>query len=273
MDTKVNYVMVGTFVIFLIAATVLSIIWLSSGLNVTEYKTYQVNMQEAVTGLSIDAIVEYNGVNVGSVKKIALNKNDPQSVELLLKVRNDTPVTSGTVATLATRGLTGITYIALKDKGNDLRPLLALKGQDYPVIKTVPSLLLQLNIGLQKLTESLTQVSNTFKNLFDEQNMWAIKEILVNLRLISANIAANDKKLNAILENTNLAIQRLPSLIQSSQQTLRTFESQTLPQTNQMITNLNAITDNLTGLSGELQDNPSLLIRGKQPRALGPGEK
>lgn len=273
MDTKVNYALVGTFVIFLVAAIVLSIIWLSSGLNIKEYKTYQVNMQEAVTGLSIDATVEFNGVNVGAVKKIALHPDDPKSVELLLKVRSNTPITQGTVATLATRGLTGITYIALKDKGEDKKPLHALKGQEYPVIKTVPSLLLQLNIGLQKLTESLSQVSTTFKNLFDQQNLLMIKESLVNMREITANLAANNQKLNIILENTTLATQRLPSLIQSSQQTLRTFESQTLPQTNQIIANLNTITDNLTGVSAELRDNPSILIRGKQPRALGPGER
>ena len=273
MDTKVNYAIVGSFVVFLIAAIVLSIIWLSSGLSVAEYTTYQVNMTEAVTGLSIDATVEYNGVNVGMVKSIQLSKDDPQFVELLLNIHNNTPITNGTVATLATRGLTGITYIALKDKGEDLRPLEKLKGQNYPIIKTAPSLLLQLNTGLQKLTKSLTQVSNTFKNLFDEQNLLAIKEILVNMREITSNIAANNQKLNSILENTNIASQRFPLLLQSSERTLRSIESQTLPETNRIISNLSTITDNLTGLSAELEQNPSILIRGKQPRTLGPGEK
>lgn len=273
MDTKVNYAMVGTFVITLVAAIVLSIIWLSSGLNVEDFKTYQVNMQEAVSGLSIDATVEFNGVSVGAVKSIKIQKNDPRSVELLLNVRKDTPITYGTVATLATRGLTGITYIALKDKGEDLRPLKRAKGEENPIIKTGPSLLLQINKAVQKLANSLGQVSTTFKSLFDDQNLLAIKETLVNMREITANLAANNKKLDAILENTSIASQRLPALIQSSQQTLQTFESQTLPQTNRIIANLDTIADNLTGLSSELRDNPSILIRGKQPRALGPGER
>ncbi|HSW68908.1 MAG TPA: MlaD family protein [Gammaproteobacteria bacterium] len=266
MDTKVNYALVGIFVISLVAAIVLSIIWLSSGLSVEEYSTYQVNMQEAVTGLSIDATVEYNGVNVGSVKSISINKEDPRCVLLLLNIHDNTPITYGTVATLATRGLTGITYIALKDKGEDLRPLRKLEGQQYPIIKTAPSLLLQLNTGLQKLTESLSQVSTTFKNLFDQQNLSSIKEILINMRIISANIAANNAKLNSILENTSIASKRFPGMMQ-------TLEMQTLPETNRIINNLNALTDNLMGLSLELKNNPSLLIRGKQPRTLGPGEK
>src|SRR5579872_921217 len=252
MDTKVNYAIVGSFVISLIAVIVLSIIWLSSGLNIERYTTYQVDMQESVTGLNIDATVEYNGVNVGMVKSIMLNKNDPRSVELLLNVRDDTPITYGTLATLATRGITGITYIALKDKGEDLRPLVTLKDQKYPIIKTGPSLLLQLNTALQKLTKSLTQVSNTFKDLFDQQNLLAIKEILVNMREISANIAANNQKLNTILENTSIASRRFPLLLQSSERTLQSFESQTLPETNRMIANLGIITDNLSGLSAEV---------------------
>ncbi len=273
MDTKVNYALVGMFVISLVAAIVLSIIWLSSGLRVQNYTTYQVDMQEAVTGLSIDATVEYNGVNVGTVKSIALNKQDPRSVKLILNVRDEAPITYGTVATLATRGLTGITYIALKDKGDDLRPLRALKHEKYPIIKTAPSLLLQLNTGLQKLTDSLSQVSLTFRKLLDDQNLASIKEILINLRETSATLAANDKKLNTIFENTSMASRQLPELLRSSQRTLQAFQMQTLPRTDRIISNLDTITDNLSGLSAELQNNPSMLIRGKQPRALGPGEK
>jgi len=266
MDTKVNYALVGTFVIGLIAAIVLAIIWLSSGLSVHEFSMYQINMEEAVTGLSPDATVEYNGVNVGSVKSIKLDKKDPQLVKLIISVHDNTPITLGTVATLGTRGLTGITYISLKDKGDDLRPLKKLSEQDYPVIKTAPSLLLQLNTGLQKLTESISQVSNSFKALFDKQNLQSIKEILINLQQISATLAANNERLNNILANTSTATQRFPQMMQ-------TLETNTLPQTNQLIANLNTITDNLSNLSAELQENPSMLIRGKKPQTLGPGEK
>ncbi len=265
MDTKVNYALVGTFVIGLIAVVVLAVIWLSSGFGGKEYSTYQINMQEAVTGLSVDATVEYNGVNVGNVKSIKLHRKDPQSVELLIDVRDDTPITLGTIATLGTRGLTGITYISLKDKGDDLRPLKTSKGEEYPIIQTSPSLLLQLNTGLQKLTESISQVSDSFKGLFDKQNLQSIKAILLNLQKISATISANNEKLNSILLNTSLATQRFPHMMQ-------TLEAETLPETNRLIANLGTITDNLSGISQEIQENPSVLLRGKKPQPLGPGE-
>ena len=139
METNINYTIVGVFVITLISAMILAIIWLSSGFSLAQYRIYQLRMTESVSGLSIDSPVEYNGVNVGSVSSIALEPNNPQMVDVLLSINTTTPITYGTVATLNTRGLTGITIVALKDKSLDTRPLVKEKGQAYPIIQTAPS--------------------------------------------------------------------------------------------------------------------------------------
>jgi phospholipid/cholesterol/gamma-HCH transport system substrate-binding protein len=273
MDTKVNYAAVGAFILILTAFLVFGIIWLSSGFSVAKYTTYQVNMQEAVTGLSQDATVEFNGVNVGNVKSIKLNKHDPQSVELLLNVQNDTPVTQGTIATLSTRGITGIAYIALKDKGTDLKPLAKLKGQDYPIITTGPSIFLQLDTMIRKIVVSMKKVSDTIELVFDEGNLQSIKEILASTSIISKTIAKNSERLNVILADTEATMAKFPNLVQSSTNAVQTFQTETLPETNRIIANLSNIADNLSVVSSELRQNPSILIRGKQQAPLGPGEK
>ena len=119
MDTNINYTAVGAFVIFLITAIILGIIWLSSGFSFEKYSTYMAYMQESVSGLSIDAPVEFNGVSVGAVKTIELNHKNPHLVEITFTIKSSTPITTNTIATLTTRGITGITYIALKDAGTD----------------------------------------------------------------------------------------------------------------------------------------------------------
>ncbi len=273
MDTKVNYTIIGSFVIILFSFFVLGIIWLSAGFSNQTYTTYQVNMQEAVTGLNQDAVVEYNGVNVGNVKSIKLNKRNPNFVELLLDVQSDTPITQGTIATLSTRGITGITYISLKDKGTDLSPVVVTKDQSYPIIKTGPSIFLQIDTAVRDLTTSVKQVSESFKAFFDKDNLKSMKEILRNTASISNNLAQNNEILNNILENTQIATARFPMLIQSSERTLQTLQTQTLPETNRIIANLDTIANNLSVLSSDLKNNPSILIRGKQPSTLGPGEK
>lgn len=273
MDTKVNYTLLGAFVILLCAATVLIIIWLASGFSIGEYTLYQVDMQEAVTGLSVDAVVEFNGVNVGAVKKISISQRNPHLVLLLLNVRHTTPVTQGTIATLNSRGLTGITYIALKDKGTDLRPLVALPGQPYPVIKTEPSFFLQLDKTLNKLGMNFSKISESINTLLNPENQQSIRQILINLNQITATLASNTQKMNLILTNTSKASEKLPALIQSSGTTMQMLQSQSIPALNRTLANFDNVARNFSDISMEIKQNPALLIRGKQPQPLGPGEK
>src|SRR3990167_1179713 len=201
METNVNYTLVGAFVIALITAIVLGIIWLSSGFSFEQYSTYLIYMQESVSGLNIDSDVEYNGVEVGTVKSIELNQNNPQLVEVLVDIKNTTPITHGTVATLTTRGLTGLVYVALKDKSVDLRPLVAEPGQRYPVIPTAPSIFVRLDAALTQLNRSFKRISESMEVVFDEENQQSIKRTLLNLKRITNTLAMNSKPISVILKN------------------------------------------------------------------------
>src|SRR5436190_24002712 len=103
METNVNYTVVGGFVIILMACFVVAIIWLSSGFSLEKDSTYMIYMQESVSGLAPDSAVEYNGVDVGSVKSVELNAKNPQLVEVMVQIKHNTPITQGTIATLSSR--------------------------------------------------------------------------------------------------------------------------------------------------------------------------
>src|SRR3954468_10465932 len=80
--------------------------------------TYEVRTGEQVSGLLPGAPVEFHGVEVGRVRDVRLL--DPRTVQVLLQVRHDAPVTTATVATitgrgLASRGFTGYVYVSLED--------------------------------------------------------------------------------------------------------------------------------------------------------------
>lgn len=272
METNVNYTIVGVFVISLLLAIVLGIIWLSSGFSLKSYTNYLVYMKESISGLNLDSPVEFNGVDVGVVKKIKIDQKNPQLVEVLISIQSDTPVTIGTEATLNTRGFTGVTYMTLKDKGLDLRPLVALEGQTYPVIKTSPSLLLRLDAALTHLTKNFRKVANSIQAVLDQGNLASIKQILINLQNVSANLAANNQKLSRIMENTARATRDLSPLMQQSISTLRTLETQTLPSTYRFINHLDQTSRTLNEIVQDLKQNPSMLIRGVDRSGLGPGE-
>lgn len=229
-------------------------------------------MRESVAGLNVESPVEYNGVGVGSVKKIELNHKNPQLVEILLNIKSSTPITRGTVATVNTRGLTGMVYVALKDESSDLRKLKILPGQKYPVIKTAPSIFVRLDSALAQITKSFKQIADTFQTLLDQENLDSFKKILNNIRDVTNVIAANNKQINDILLHTSDASRRISPLIQSSANLVKVLETQTIPSTYELILNMNHITRNLNELSKELKQNPSILIRGVDRQSLGPGE-
>jgi phospholipid/cholesterol/gamma-HCH transport system substrate-binding protein len=272
METNVNYTIVGIFVIVLLSAITMGIIWLSSGFSFAQYSTYMIYMQESVSGLNIDSSVEFNGVSVGSVKSIELNHRNPQLVEVLISIKSTTPVTRGTVATLNTRGITGVTYLALKDKSTDLRPLVKLSGQVYPVIPTAPSLFLRLDAALRQLSNNLRKVTESIQSVLDPENQLTIKATLHNVQQITNTLAINGQKMTVILENTAKASAQLGPLLQSGSSTMKTLEMQTLPTMYRLLSNLDEVTRTLTQVTADLKQNPAIIIRGTQ-RVPGPGEQ
>jgi len=273
MDTNVNYTLVGAFVISLIAAIVIAIIWLSSGLSVISYSDYLMYSQESVSGLSIDAPVEFNGVNVGSVESIELNRADLHTVKVLLKIKSSTPITKGTVATVTSRGITGVAFIALKDLGNDTNLLVAKPGEPYPVIQTAPSLFMRLDTALRKVSKNLQTVADSIHSLLDKDNLQSIKNTLNHLDQFTATLADNSQKINTLLANTTRASQQLNPLLQYSTLSMKTLNDQTLPVTYKLLANLNDMTRTLKEVTIELKQNPSVLIRGSAPVMPGPGER
>ncbi|MBV9576250.1 MAG: MCE family protein [Gammaproteobacteria bacterium] len=273
METKVNYTIVGAFVVILSAVIVVGIIWLSSGLSLESYTSYMVYMQESVSGLGIDSQVEFNGVEVGKVKSIELNHNNPQLVEVLLSIKSTAPVSRGTEATLATRGLTGLVYIALKDKGMDQQKLLALPGQTYPIIKTAPSIFLRLDTALSRFSASFQKISQSFQSLLDKDNLAAFKSTLKNIQEITGSLAINSHRLEAIVKNIDKGTQKFSPFMQSTTTAMQTLEMQTLPAASHLFTNLDTTANNLSEVSFEIKQDPSILIRGVDRQNLGPGEK
>lgn len=239
METKVSYTLAGTFVLTLLGCIVVVVIYMSSGFGNKEYVYYKVEMKESVSGLSLDGPVEFNGVNVGTVDEMKINKQNPQLVELLLKIESDTPVTMGTRAKLALKSLTGTAYLLLEDKGENMQPLVTQPGQKYPLIATTPSILVRLDTTLTQINESFHQLSKSFRSLLNKQNLEWISQIL-----------------------------------RSGKGSMKIMETQTLPAANEAAENFGEMSRNLNSLSSEVRNNPAVLIRGKAPPTrLGPGEK
>ncbi len=151
MEPKVNYILVGSFVALLGAATLGAILWLGKTDYRGVYDRYYTFMRESVAGLSVNSTVKYRGVDVGRVKDIVLSPDNPEEVRLTLDIVRGTPIKTDTIAVLQTQGLTGLATLNLTGGSRDAPPLEVLEGQEYPVIKAGPSLFFRLDEAISRL--------------------------------------------------------------------------------------------------------------------------
>jgi len=232
MEEKVNFALVGVFVLALGAALIAAVLWLSSGGAYRRaYDTYQTYMDESVSGLSRDAPVRYRGVEVGRVRRMALSSAHIEQVQLTLDIERGTPVKQDTVAVLRVQGLTGIAYVELSGGSSASPALEARPGEAYPVIRSGPSLMVRLDSAITTLLTNLNRTSESLVELLDEGSRREIKQSLADLRILSRTLAARSATIDTglsntarILENTARFTDDLPRLVERMQKSADGFD-------------------------------------------------
>jgi phospholipid/cholesterol/gamma-HCH transport system substrate-binding protein len=300
LEAKTNYTLVGLAVIVLAAALLIAALWLSVGFEQKKYHIYGVHIHEAVSGLSEDSVVKYNGVQVGKVSKIELSPINPQEVVILLSIVDDTPITTKTSATLISQGITGNTYVGLSSSSSDLTPLQKLPEEPYPIIPATPSLFHQLDSVLKDVAENIKTVSVDIRHILDKENALYLKKSLANMQKFTDILANNSETISGslkssrvLLDNAAVASEQLPAVIHNFNQLINeisragnhvsetmlagreTFDKiseQTLPPAMTLFRHLNTIAANLEKVSMELRQNPAVVIRGIAAQKPGPGE-
>jgi phospholipid/cholesterol/gamma-HCH transport system substrate-binding protein len=272
MESKVNYTFVGAFVIGLITALIFIGVWLSTQWKGKVYNIYAAYMAESVSGLAINAPVKYSGVKVGYVDSITLDPQNPQHVRLLMKIENTAPITEATTAKLTEQGLTGVSSIDLHANTNNARPLMAKPGELYPVIKTAPSLFTRLDTAISQLIVRLDKGADALNQTFDPHTQELLRHSIKNIDNITTTLSANMKTFDQSMAHVQIFIKKGEVATDQLNVGLKAFSTQTLPQINQLLGNLTMVSSQLSEVSDQLVQNPSILIKGRTPPAKGPGE-
>src|ERR1700753_1470750 len=138
METKANYVAVGAFVLVCMLGLVVTLLWLAGAQYSQEYVYYQTYFKGPVTGLGDGTAVRYNGIDVGRVKELKFDPNDPKKVIVRMDVKPDLRMPTDYTASIASEGLTGGSYVEI-DGGSADVPKLGENGEAIPTIKSRPS--------------------------------------------------------------------------------------------------------------------------------------
>ncbi len=311
MEPKVNYTLVGLFVVRLGAAILIVVLWLGKSGYRGRYERYYAYTRDSVSGLSVNAAVKYRGVEVGRVKEIILNPDNPEQVRLTLDIAQGTPIKDDTVALLDMQGLTGLATVNLTGGSRNSPPLKSQPGQEYPVIKTGPSFLVRLDQAGTRLITNLTSITEDLRHVMDDQNQAALRQILGDLAKVTESLAARRDRLNEGITSASHAMEnmaqitdkmneQLPALIKSldssagglqemSKEVTRTsatmngflnqaqpqieqFTGQTLVQAGNLVGELRQLTATIQKVASQLEREPNSLIFGRVAPRKGPGE-
>jgi phospholipid/cholesterol/gamma-HCH transport system substrate-binding protein len=311
MEPKVNYVVVGAFVLLLSALLVGIVLWLGKGFDQKTYDRYHAYMEESVAGLSVDAAVKYRGVEVGVVKEIILNPMNPEQVRLTLDIVRGTPIKEDTLAILDVQGLTGLAIVDLTGGSRDSPSLEAKTGEPYPVIQTGPSLLARFDRAATRLFTNMNRVTENIDALLDESNRSALSQMLKDLSTLTQTFTAKKKlfdegitnaarTMEHLVQSTNMLNEELPmlieriygsadaleamaekvgqtsasmeSIVEGTKPDIERFSQQTLNEMNALIVELRQLTTTLQRTAQQLEQEPNSLIFGRTPPPRGPGE-
>jgi len=86
METRANYVIVGTFVLICIIGLFIAVLWAAGSQFREEYTYYSTYFTGAVTGLGKGTVVRYNGIDIGHAYDVAIDDADPKRVIVTLQI-------------------------------------------------------------------------------------------------------------------------------------------------------------------------------------------
>ena len=133
METKANYLMIGGFVLGVLVLGFIFVFWMSNFAG--GGKRYYVMFERSVAGLTTGSSVGFNGIRVGEVQSFALDPQDARKVQVLISVRDDTPVRENSRASIQSMGLTGGSGVQITPGTPESPFLVATSENPVPVIQ------------------------------------------------------------------------------------------------------------------------------------------
>ena len=209
METRASYVLIGAFTLLAFLCAFSFVLWIGKLSLDREWDYYDVVFKEAVTGLTVGGAVQYNGVQVGEVRKLSLAPNDPRQAIAHVRVNGDTPVKTDTRAKLALLGLTGVAIIQFSDGTPAAPRLTARSGETVPRIIADESAMQTLMSSGQDVAISANEVLQRVGKMLTEENAQHVANALEHIDQITATFADQRADLHTLITQLSAASSQL----------------------------------------------------------------
>ncbi|EAI8515282.1 MCE family protein [Campylobacter upsaliensis] len=219
MENKASYFWVGIFIFGVFFASLIFMLWLGGYSEEESFEYYEIHTQESVAGLGLKAPVRLLGVEVGSVENISIYTKQNLGVNILIKVKKETPIKEDTFATLQLQGITGLKFIQLQGGSVNSKKLTGDGG--YPVIAFRESFLATIDRQGERIFSLIKTADDKSKKLLSDENLQNIAMLLKNLAQLSENLNANSKALSKNLNEASKNVALMAKEVELSAKNLR----------------------------------------------------
>lgn len=275
MEPRAHHVMIGLFTLAVCIAAVLLALWLGKSKTSDDTSYYVVVFNEPVRGLSKGSVVQYNGIRIGEVVDLSLDRADLRRVRARVRVDSKIPVTQDTTARLVLTGITGVSVIEFSG-GLPNSPLLQAADPDAdPEIIATPSSLSQLLAGGDGLMTNLGELISSAKQVLSSENIKQFSGTLTHIEKITGSFAGQSdeiqdlmQKLTGLSTQATQAFAQVGDLMDSTNQLVNKQGAAMVDQAEKALASLNKTSILLSQL---IEDNQQALSQGVTGLAeLGP---
>ena len=294
---------VGAFVLGCFSILALTLIYLINAQfsgHTVPYRTYL----RYAGGLEPGAVVLFGGINVGKVTAVRPGASDPTKIEILLDVKQDTPVNEKSVAKLGLISVMSGAALSITTGANDAKRLPPgstissqeaasldeIAGKMAVVADNANSLITQARGELQEISGDARSLLANLNDVTGKPNRQRVRAVLDN---VNEMLATERPKIDRLTDQLNLLSQHADDTIQNVNGTVTDVREpvrkdlaelqNTLLEAKQLmsdmqvlvrandykiddtIENLRTATQNLDELTDSVKQRPWSLIRIKQP--------
>jgi len=294
---------VGAFVLGCFSVLALTLIYLINaqlGVHTVPYRTYL----RYAGGLEPGASVLFGGINVGKVTAVRTSVSDPTRIEILLDVKDNTPLNEKSMAKLGLLSVMSAAALSITTGSNDAKRLLP--GSTIPsheaasldeisdkmavVADNANGLITEVRGELPGISGDARTLLANLNRVTGPPNQRKVRDLLDN---VNAMLATERPKIDRLTDQLNVLSQHADETVQNVNGTVSEVREpvrkdlaelqDTLLETKRLladmqvlvkandfkiddtIENLRTATENLDDLTESVKQRPWSLIRIKQP--------
>jgi phospholipid/cholesterol/gamma-HCH transport system substrate-binding protein len=203
METRAHHVLIGAFVLLTLLGGLLFSLWVAKVNLDAEFDEYDVVFRETVTGLTKGAAVNFNGIQVGEVRRLTLDKADAANVLARVRVDAATPIRSDTSARLTYTGLTGVAIIELVAGKPDAPPAEPPEGAEVALIVAQPSTFQKFMTDGGDVLTRVNEALGRINQVLSDENIARLDQTLVHVEAVAAQYDHDKAALGQAFRNAD----------------------------------------------------------------------